>query len=298
MCNTTRREVARRERCRGDAKPSRLPLGWGAPAPEGSGCIRTPRLLRSVKNKRLHPSIISRLDGGFIFYTVATVAREDGRSAKFHPSGRLAPLVSILSSHLVPALLVRVVGGPTGVEVPGVSLAPVGLALHFHPLPASLRKLLLFPSLHLIQGGARRHRAPRIWVPKAPLVCAGLLGYEAGLGEPPLAFCVDVPLAQSVYLLGYLLFSRSFRPASLSPLGWLRRHASCRSLERRSLSSRCSSSLSRESLSRSWSLLLVMLALPFRLRWSAHPLRRLPICLAPLPMSPQQRTPDPRALDL
>src|SRR5215210_6588612 len=81
MCNTTRREVARRERCRGDAKPSRLPLGWGAPAPEGSGCIRTPRLLRSVKNKRLHPSIISRLDGGFIFYTVATAVREDQRNA-------------------------------------------------------------------------------------------------------------------------------------------------------------------------------------------------------------------------
>src|SRR5215212_8645793 len=87
MCNTTRREVGRRERCGGDAKPSRLPLGWGAPAPEGSGCIRTPCLLRFVINKRLHPSIISRLDGGFIFYTVATAAREERRKAR--DSGRL-----------------------------------------------------------------------------------------------------------------------------------------------------------------------------------------------------------------
>src|SRR5215203_1729962 len=79
MRNTTRREVGRRERCGGDAKPSRLPLGGRAPAPEGSGRIRTQRLLRSVRNKYFHPSIISRLDGGFIFYTVATAVREERR---------------------------------------------------------------------------------------------------------------------------------------------------------------------------------------------------------------------------
>src|SRR5215218_7781312 len=87
MRNTTRREVGRRERCGGDAKPSRLPLGGRAPAPEGSGRIRTQRLLRSVRNKYFHPSIISRLDGGFIFYTVATAVREERRKAR--DSGRL-----------------------------------------------------------------------------------------------------------------------------------------------------------------------------------------------------------------
>src|SRR5215217_4071805 len=39
------------------------------------------------------------------------------------------------------------------------------------------------------------------------------------------------------------------------------------------------------------------LPLPLHLRWSAHPLRRLTICLAPPPMSPAQRTPDPRPPD-
>src|SRR5215211_4413919 len=34
MRNTTQREVGRRERCGGDAKPSRPPLGWGAPPPK------------------------------------------------------------------------------------------------------------------------------------------------------------------------------------------------------------------------------------------------------------------------
>src|ERR671921_539493 len=87
MRNTTRREGGRRKRGRGDAKPSRLPLGGGAPAPEGSGRIRTPRLLRSVRNKYFHPSIISRLDGGFILYTVDTAAREERRKAR--DSGRL-----------------------------------------------------------------------------------------------------------------------------------------------------------------------------------------------------------------
>src|SRR5215212_11858809 len=40
------------------------------------------------------------------------------------------------------------------------------------------------------------------------------------------------------------------------------------------------------------------LPLPLHLRWSAHPRRRLTICPAPLPMSPAQRTPDPRPPDL
>src|SRR5215203_5747960 len=40
------------------------------------------------------------------------------------------------------------------------------------------------------------------------------------------------------------------------------------------------------------------LPLPLHLRWSAHHRRRLTICLAPLPMSPAQRTPDPRPPDL
>ena len=90
MRNTTRREVGRRERCGGDAKPSRLPLGGRAPAPEGSGRIRTQRLLRSVRNKYFHPSIISRLDGGFIFYTVATAVREERRkkSCRAHAPSR------------------------------------------------------------------------------------------------------------------------------------------------------------------------------------------------------------------
>src|SRR5215218_265914 len=74
----------------GDSKASRGPLGWRAPATAG---VRprghTQRLLRSAENKRLHPAIIPPLDRGFIFPTVDTVAREDRRSAKFHPSGRL-----------------------------------------------------------------------------------------------------------------------------------------------------------------------------------------------------------------
>src|SRR5215207_3257638 len=40
------------------------------------------------------------------------------------------------------------------------------------------------------------------------------------------------------------------------------------------------------------------LPLPLHLRWSTHPRRRLTICPAPLPMSPAQRTPDPRPPDL
>ena len=48
-----------------------------------------------------------------------------------------------------------------------------------------------------------------------------------------------------------------------SSLGWLRRHASCRSSERRSLSSRRFSSSSREGLSRSSSGLLLSVMLPF-----------------------------------
>src|SRR5215210_3265588 len=93
---------------------------------------------------------------------------------------------------------------------------------------------------------------------------------------------------------------RPFPPSS-SSLGWLRRHASCRSLERRSLSSRRFSSSSCESLlrlSRSSSGLFLSVMLPLPPRWSAHPRRRLTICLAPLPMSPAQRTPDPRPPDL
>src|SRR5215212_6486939 len=126
-------------------------------------------------------------------------------------------------------------GGPARVEVPGVGLAPVGLALYLYTLPASILKLLLFPSLYPIQSGAPRHRVSRIGVLPAPLAKMGLHGQETGLVEPPLSLGVDVPLAQSGYLLGdllgYLLFGRTFPPASLSPLGWLRRHASCRSSE-------------------------------------------------------------------
>src|SRR5215204_3915294 len=40
------------------------------------------------------------------------------------------------------------------------------------------------------------------------------------------------------------------------------------------------------------------LPLPLHLRWSTHPRRLLTICLAPLPMSPAQRTLDPRPPDL
>src|SRR5215210_1513347 len=53
--------------------------------------LHTPRLLRSARNERLHPAIIPRFGGGFIFSTVITVDREEGRSAKLHPSGRLTP---------------------------------------------------------------------------------------------------------------------------------------------------------------------------------------------------------------
>jgi hypothetical protein len=44
---------------------------------------RLPRLLRSAESKRLHPAIIPRFGGGFIFSTVATVAREDRATADF-----------------------------------------------------------------------------------------------------------------------------------------------------------------------------------------------------------------------
>src|SRR5215204_3911715 len=40
------------------------------------------------------------------------------------------------------------------------------------------------------------------------------------------------------------------------------------------------------------------LPLPLHLRWSAHHRRHPTICPAPLPMSPAQRTPDPRPPDL
>src|SRR5687767_1110827 len=40
------------------------------------------------------------------------------------------------------------------------------------------------------------------------------------------------------------------------------------------------------------------LPLPLHLRWSVHHRRRLTKCPAPLPMSPVQRTPDPRPPDL
>src|SRR5215208_813213 len=98
---------------------------------------------------------------------------------------------------------------------------------------------------------------------------------------------------------------RPFPPSSPCSLGWLRRQDSFRSSERLSLLSlsfRCFSASSREDLprlSRSSPRLLpsVMFSLPLHLRWTAHPLRRPPICLAPPPMSPAQRTPDPRPPD-
>jgi hypothetical protein len=101
---------------------------------------------------------------------------------------------------------------------------------------------------------------------------------------------------------------RPFPPSSPCSLGWLRRQDSFRSSERLSLLSlsfRCFSASSREDLSRlsrSSPRLLpsVMFSLPLHLRylrWTAHPQRRLTICLAPPPTSPAQRTPDPRPPD-
>src|SRR5215208_5800577 len=137
--------------------------------------------------------------------------------------------VSIRPSPLVPAL-VHVVGGPTRVQVAGVGSTPIGRALDLHLLPASLLKLLLFPSLHLIQSGTPRHRPSRIGILPAPLADMGRLRQEAGLNEPPLTFSVDVSFAQA----GGLFFGRPF-PNFFCSLGWLRRQASPRPSERRSL---------------------------------------------------------------
>jgi hypothetical protein len=119
--------------------------------------------------------------------------------------------VSIRPSPLVPAL-VHVVGGPTRVQVAGVGSTPIVPALDLYLLPASLLKLLLFPSLHLIQSGTPRHHPSRIGILPAPLADMGRLRQEAGLLQPPLTFSVDVSFAQA----GCLFFGRPFPPSSCS----------------------------------------------------------------------------------
>src|SRR5215208_5071212 len=88
--------------------------------------------------------------------------------------------VSIRPSPLVPAL-VHVVGGPTRAQVAGVGSTPIVPALDLYLLPASLLKLLLFPSLHLIQSGTPRHHPSRIGILPAPLADMGRLRQEADL---------------------------------------------------------------------------------------------------------------------
>src|SRR5215207_4671614 len=107
--------------------------------------------------------------------------------------------VSIQPSLLVSAL-VHIVGGPARVEVAGVRSAPRDPALHLYALPACILELLLLTELHPIQSGAPRHHPSRIGVLPAPLAETRLLGQEAGLNEPPLAFSVDVPLAHAAGL--------------------------------------------------------------------------------------------------
>ena len=51
----------------------------------------TQRLLGSAGSKRLHPSIIPRFGGGFIFSTVNTVDSEDRRKWNSSPIAKLAP---------------------------------------------------------------------------------------------------------------------------------------------------------------------------------------------------------------
>ena len=130
----------------------------------------------------------------------------------------------------------------------GVGSTPIGPALDLHLLPASLLKLSLFPSLHLIQSGAPRHGPSRIGILPAPLADMGLLRQEAGLLQPPLAFSVDVSFAQAGCLRPFPNFFCSLR--------WWWRHASLRSSERRFLSSR------QRSLASSVFFLLGLLPLP------------------------------------
>ena len=123
-------------------------------------------------------------------------AVQNSNEQKAHAGVPIRPLP------LVPALLC-VVGGPTGVEVPGVGLAPVGLAPCLHPLPARILKLLLFPSLYPIQSCATGHHPSRVGVLPAPLADMRFLGQETGLVEPPLAFWIDVPLAHAGLHFGH-----------------------------------------------------------------------------------------------
>src|SRR5215216_3262988 len=140
---------------------------------------------------------------------------------------------------------------------------------------------------HVTHVGARFHQSPA----------------DHGSEEfhPLLVLAIGVPAPGGRDDLDDLPFPHLFRPLpgrpfpSSSSIGWLRRHASFSSSERRSLSSRRRSAASLALLfslhSRSRSARRSVM-LPLHLRWSVHLRRRPTICPALLPMSPAQRTPD------
>jgi hypothetical protein len=70
------------------------------------------------------------------------------------------------------------------------------------PAPSQPPQALALPCTPPYQGAASRYHPPCLGVLPAPLAQTGLLGQEASLGEPPLAFSVDVPLAHAALHCG------------------------------------------------------------------------------------------------